>query len=660
MGLFFRNLLSAAFATFSAVAVQAGSSSSNHPVYLALEGTTDATANFEVVGSSLVSAQQIFLGTADKVYIIDKTENNPTPIHGHPAWAAEFSISKSSARPMDIITNSFCACLNLRQGGNVFGNGTWVNVGGNQAVTYGGATAMSQNGGPPYNDPDGGNSFLNPCDDNSCDWIPAGTMTTRRWYPSVETLEDGSLIIIGGCQWGGFVNDAAQSNPTYEFLPSRGQPVTSPILTNTLPLNLYPLIFLLPSGRLLVQANWQTALLDHRRGIEYRIDDIPDAVRTYPASAGVVMMPLTPANNWTATIMFCGGTNIGSNEWVTNWNIAQHAASSSCVQITPDVSSSYTHVDSLPEGRTMGNLILLPTGQVLCLNGAGTATQLKYPGVAGYGNDSWAIGQSYADHPILRPVVFNSSAPAGSQWSRDGLSASAIPRMYHSTATLLPDDPLTKVPGSVLVAGSNPNSDYIDSGIPYPTEYRVEKFYPAYFKQRRPSPSEVPNNLRYGGPFFNLSLSASDLFEDAENLKRSKVVVMRTGFSTHTMNMGQRFVELEISYTENADGSGILHCSNLPPNPAIFPPGPAFVPSVGNLVMVGSGEIKQQDVLPPAPLPAPSIAEGSVLPAAGEDRKKTNFARPTKAEISWPSALIWTFGTGFWLFLFSNSAVLWL
>ena len=203
----------------------------------------------------------------------------------------------------------------------------------------------------------------------------------------------------------------------------------------------------------------------------------------------------------------------------------------------------------------MGNLILLPTGQVLCLNGAGTgaiscptchplATQLKFPGVAGYGNDSWAIGQSYADHPILNPAIYNLSAPGGSQWSRDGLSASAVPRMYHSTATLLPDgegtavlfrDVLTKCTGSVLVAGSNPNPDYVDSGIPYPTEYRLEKFYPAYFKQRRPSPSGIPNRLRYGGPFFNLSLSASDLFEDAENVKHSKVVVMRTGFSTHTM-----------------------------------------------------------------------------------------------------------------------------
>jgi hypothetical protein len=89
--------------------------------------------------------------------------------------------------------------------------------------------------------------------------------------------------------------------------------------------------------------------------------------------------------------------------------------------------------------------------------------------------------------------------------------------------------------GSVLVAGSNPNADYIDSGIPYPTEYRLEKFHPAYFKVRRPSPTGIPNSLRYGGPFFNLSLSSDDLFHHVVNVKLSKVVVMRTGFSTHTM-----------------------------------------------------------------------------------------------------------------------------
>lgn len=46
------------------------------------------------------------------------------------------------------------------QGGNVLANGTWVNVGGNQAVTYGGLAAASQTGGPPYDDGDGGKSCV--------------------------------------------------------------------------------------------------------------------------------------------------------------------------------------------------------------------------------------------------------------------------------------------------------------------------------------------------------------------------------------------------------------------------------------------------------------------------------------------------------------------
>lgn len=82
------------------------------------------------------------------------------------------------------------------------------------------------------------------------------------------------------------------------------------MLETTLPANLFPLTFLLPSGNLLIQLNWATAILDYKNNKEYQLDDIPDAVRTYPASAGNLMLPLTPANNWTATVMFCGGTNL--------------------------------------------------------------------------------------------------------------------------------------------------------------------------------------------------------------------------------------------------------------------------------------------------------------------------------------------------------------
>lgn len=149
------------------------------------------------------------------------------------------------------------------------------------------------------------------------------------------------------------------------------------------------------------------------------------------------------------------------------------------------------------------------------------------PGTAGYGNTTFTIGQSYATSPVLSPIIFDPSAPAGNRWNRNGLSPSTIPRMYHSVATLMPD-------GSVFVSGSNPNSDY-NISTTYPTEYRVETFYPSYYNERRPEPQALPTQLSYGGNFFNVSLTSDDLFGNGENIKNASVVIIRTGFSTHTL-----------------------------------------------------------------------------------------------------------------------------
>ncbi|KAG6810066.1 hypothetical protein H0H92_013500 [Tricholoma furcatifolium] len=535
---------------------------------------------FEILGESLVSAQQLFVGTQNNVFLVDKVENNPTRIDDHPAWASGWTLDSSEQRAMDAITNTFCA------GGNVMGNGTWLNVGGNQAVTYGGAAAASQNGGGPYDDPDGRQS---------------------------ETLEDGSIMIIGGCTNGGYVNSANQDNPTYEFFPPNGDdPILLPILQRTLPANLYPLTWLLPSGRLLIQSNWETVIWDYKNQEETPLDNIPDAVRTYPASAGTIMLPLTPANNWTATVLFCGGSDVQSSQWTDpSWIIPTYNASTSCVRITPDVSDSYVEDDPLLEPRSMGTLIALPNGKVLCLNGAELGT-------AGYGNQSWAIGMSYADSPVLMPVIYDPQAPAGQRWSRDGLSPSTVPRMYHSSATLLPDGKLApSCSWSVLVSGSNPNSDYnVGPDIKYPTEYRTERFYPSYYSSRRPQPVGILSQLSYGGPSFNISLDADDLFGDVNNVKNATVIVIRPGYSTHAMSMGQRFVQLENTYTGFAStNTAVLHVSQLPPNPAILVPGPAFVfvvvngvPSIGVQVMVGSGTIGNQTVLPIGDLVSSGIA----------------------------------------------------
>lgn len=89
-----------------------------------------------------------------------------------------------------------------------------------------------------------------------------------------------------------------------------------------------------------------------------------------------------------------------------------------------------------------------------------------------------------------------------------------------------------------------------------------------------------------GGDYFNITLSASDLFNSPININKTRAVVMRTGFSTHTMNMGQRHVELETSFTTLDDGGGILHVAQLPPNPAILGKSPPLLQSQGiNLIV---------------------------------------------------------------------------
>jgi hypothetical protein len=372
-----------------------------------------------------------------------------------------------------------------------------------------------------------------------------------------------------------------------------------------------------------MQANRATIMLDPKTHKEYQLDDIPDAVRAYPASAGSIMLPLTPANNWTATVLFCGGSD--NDDWSQDWDIASFPASTSCVRITPDKSKSYTKDDAMLEGRSMANLIALPDGRVLCVNGAGTGT-------GGYGNHSWAIGMSFADNPVLTPAIYDSAQPAGSRWSRTGLQASTIPRMYHSSATLLAD-------GAVLIAGSNPNSDLnIGANIKYPTEYRVERFYPSYYNAKRPQPTGLLSALGYGGPAFDVQLDADDLGGDAHNAANARVVIIRTGFSTHAMNMGQRFLQLDSTYTAyEANNSATLHVSQVPPNPAILAPGPALlfvvvggVPSVGVQVMIGSGRLGAQTISPIGDLP-----ESSFVPGNGRDDTQANGALPRMAGGQW-------------------------
>ncbi|PLW32204.1 hypothetical protein PCANC_18930 [Puccinia coronata f. sp. avenae] len=599
---------------------------------------TGKTPNtFEIVGHSGASAQMMFLGMPTKTYVIDKVENNELKLDGLPVWGTSYDTETNVATPMPINSNTFCA------GGNVLGNGTWLNVGGNLGVSYGGLNIA--NNIDPYKNKDGGKSMrlLNPCNDNSCQWVESTPMTTRRWYPTLETLEDGTIIIIGGDDWGGYVNDKGQNNPTYEFFPSKGNVTTLNLLAISLPANLYPLTWLLPSGNLFINSNWNNAIFDYKTNTEFGLPNVPHSVRTYPGSAANAMLPLTPANNWTATLIFCGGTNLQPDQWKLDWNIAAYPTDATCVRITPDVDTNWHDDDSLPEGRSMGNFIFLPDGRLFLLNGIAKGT-------AGYGNTSWAIGQSFGDGPLYEPAYFDPNAPQGSRWSRPSdLKPSTVARMYHSVALLLPD-------GSIQSSGSNPNADYVPPGTPgYPyfTEYKVERFYPDYYNKPRPNPTGIPPSISYGGNPFDLKLPKQDI-SASDALEQTKVVIIRPGFSTHAINMGQRYVQLRSTYDVNPDGSATLHVSQLPPNPAILAPGPAFVyvvvkgvPSIGVMVMVGNGQLGPQPTANSPALPGkiPTIVQKTETAAemgsvAGGKITAKKSASPRSVSISFSNAVI--------------------
>src|SRR5258708_40203620 len=90
------------------------------------------------------------------------------------------------------------------------------------------------------------------------------------------------------------------------------------------------------------------------------------AIQTYPASGAMVLLPLTPSTNYTATILMCGGQNI--NNWTLSPGFMNQVVSTDCVRITPDEGGGWSEDAGLPEGRTMGDLILLPVGKMFLLN----------------------------------------------------------------------------------------------------------------------------------------------------------------------------------------------------------------------------------------------------------------------------------------------------
>ncbi len=197
------------------------------------------------------------------------------------------------------------------------------------------------------------------------------------------------------------------------------------------------------------------------------------------------MLPLSGFNGWTdPEILVCGGSTYGAFLNVG----AELPASISCGRIAPLSATPAWAMEDMPLRRNMGDMVLLPDRTVLILNGAANGAQ-------GWGN---------AQNPVLTPVLYTSTAAAGTRFQ--SLTATQIPRVYHSTANLLPD-------GRVLVAGSNTHQFYTLTGD-LPTELRIEAFSPPYLSGTQPSINNPPSTFPYGSTYdFSISGGNPDLIE---------------------------------------------------------------------------------------------------------------------------------------------------
>ena len=180
---------------------------------------------------------------------------------------------------MDVETNPFCAA------GMHLPNGSFATFGGNNAVGPGGVNSdpgSTTSYDPAYKDHRGTRAIriISPCTGDlsspQCSWYdsPNGLqMAKSRWYPGAEALADGTIVLLGGFTMGGYINryypntdpayEGGAAEPTYEFFPSRSQaPQVMNFMVKTSGLNSYALTYLMPSGKMFVQANYSTSEVD--------------------------------------------------------------------------------------------------------------------------------------------------------------------------------------------------------------------------------------------------------------------------------------------------------------------------------------------------------------------------------------------------------------
>ena len=355
-------------------------------------------------------------------------------------------------------------------------------------------------------------------------WSAGGLMATGRYYPTTTTLPDGRVLVSGGTT---VCSTCVADNP--EIYDPASNSWTTMAATAWQPFKYYPHHYVLPDGRILLAAEddkaISTQVLDLNSQTWTTIDP-----RILDGHSSVMYLPgkIMKAGKATAD---APGLPAVATTFVLDMNQPSPAWQATALMEFP---------------RSYVNLTILPDGQVLA-TGGGTTTDKANFATAVYEAELWS--------------------PVSQAWTT--MSRAQTPRLYHSTALLLPD-------ATVLVAGGGRQNG---RSQPDPKDQaNAEIFSPPYlFRGTRPVISSAPAILQYGTAF-------SVVTPDAARI--ASVSLIALGSVTHSFNENQRFVPLTFQST-----GGSLTVQP-PPNRNIAPPGPYMlflvdtngVPSVAAMV----------------------------------------------------------------------------
>ncbi|KAL3421446.1 WSC domain-containing protein [Phlyctema vagabunda] len=345
-----------------------------------------------------------------------------------------------------------------------------------------------------------------------------------RWYPSAMIMTNGSVLVMGG-----EIGSNSAPSPSCEILPrpAGGYSKYLDWLDRTDPNNLYPFMYVLPQGNILVIYYNEARIISEVTFDTVRtLPNLPGSVqnflagRTYPLEGTSVLLPQYAPYTDPLTVLVCGGSANGNSLAIDN-----------CVSTQPEVPGANWTIERMPSQRVLSCMAALPDGTYLIVNGA-------RQGVAGFG---------LAQDPNLGAVLYDPSKPVNQRFTI--MANTIIARLYHSEAMLLQD-------GRVLISGSDPQSDI------YPEEYRVEVFLPSYLLNGATKPTFTLTNKDWA---YGSSIQLTNVVRPAGGAAR--VSMLAAVSSTHGNSMGQRTLFPAVSC------AGATCTVTAPPNAHVCPPG---------------------------------------------------------------------------------------